>query len=153
MGRHRTPTELLKLRGTFRPDRHGDKGDTVTATGSPDKPDWLNADPWAGWAWDTVVGSLPPGVLASLDVLILAGACRWWSLWFRWDLELAKGEGDGYKLTIQVGLAWRNFERAASKLGLSPADRAKLTIPPAELPLSLVPSRDLGKERFFRARG
>jgi hypothetical protein len=64
--------------------------------------------------------------------MLLAGCCRWWSTWRARDVRLASGQGDEMKLAQEAALAWRQFEHAAAKLGLSPTDRAKLNMPAAQ---------------------
>jgi phage terminase small subunit len=117
-------TAELRLAGTFRDDRHGERIDEIAATGRPRKPDWLKGE--AGRAWDFVVSSMAPGVLAKADSLVLAGACEWWSEWREYRRKRISGEGDPYKLLVMAATAWKQFMVCAAKLGLSPVDRTKL---------------------------
>ena len=126
MGRPPKSTAEHKLTGTYRPDRHGDRLDAVDAMGAPAKPDGLDGD--ASWAWDQIVAGLPEGVLGSVDVLVMIGTCRWWSLWKKWDKK-ANGSGKGvYRATILATVCWKQFSTAAAKLGLSPGARAGLHV-------------------------
>jgi phage terminase small subunit len=140
MARPPKPTALHRAAETYREDRHGTRIDEQVAGGSPQKPDWLNAD--ASWAWDEITSCLAAGVLASVDVLLLAGTCRWWAEWRRWDLAMGDGECDPYKAGCMAGMAWKAFTVGASKLGLSPVDRARLRAPERKQEQS-------GKLRFF----
>ncbi|MHC4176877.1 MAG: P27 family phage terminase small subunit [Planctomycetota bacterium] len=130
----------LKRTGQYRADRHGNRCDDRVATGAPRKPSWLQGD--AAWLWTRVVNSLAKGVLAGVDTAMLASACRWWALWRQFDQQLAAGEGNPYKITTLAAMAWKHFSTAASKLGLSPADRTKLHLPPEDDGIEPVAKRD-----------
>ncbi len=135
-------SEEHKMRGSYRRDRHGHLDGPPIASGTPAKPDWLDAD--AGWAWDVIAGSINPAVLASLDVLMMAGCCRWWSTWRRLDRQLQAGSGDPYKATVMAASAWKQFDSAARRMGLDPTSRARMRVPstPDDEPTN-------GKLRFF----
>jgi phage terminase small subunit len=137
-GRPRKPTAVLKAQGTFRAHRHDSRPATIN-DGGPQKPAWLTGEGEACW-W-LIVASLPPGVLAKVDGLVLAGACQWWQLWREFGRQLAAGEGDAYKLIVQLSVAWKNFSQAAAKMGLSPVDRERLKI--------VEPEPADKKDRFF----
>ena len=135
MGRPRKPTAQLKLSGTYRADRHGNRVDDTVAAGKPLKPTWLKGD--ASAAWEAMVGSLAAGVLTYADSMLLAGAARWWASWRKYDGVLQAGEADGYKAMMMAAIAWKNFEKCAAKLGLNPIDRAKMRCETKELPAAL----------------
>ncbi len=135
--------EQHKLRGTYRADRHGHLDGPAIASGTPSKPDWLDAD--ASEAWDIVVTSINPAVLASLDTLLLSGCCRWWSTWRRLDRQLQAGSGDAYKATVMAASAWKQFDAAARRLGLDPTSRARMRVSPTPE----VGEAATGKARFF----
>lgn len=128
MGRPRKPTEKHKLDGTYRQDRHANRIDSGANLPPIEKPADLAGD--AADLWDLLVRTLPPGVLGASDMPTLAGACRWWGEWRRWDRELSNpdSEMDVYKASILAGMAWKCYTQAASKLGLSPVDRARLDV-------------------------
>jgi len=115
-----------KLQGTYRADRHGDRLDEVIAHGIPAKPPGL--DPQGSILWDLIVDALPPAAQCLVDSAMLTGACRWWSLWREYDRQLDAGEGDGYRTLMMATMAWKNFDKAAAKFGMSPIDRARLKV-------------------------
>jgi phage terminase small subunit len=112
------------LLGTYRPDRHANRIDETAVAGTPQKPDWLDAD--AAWLWDLVCNGYQRGILKEVDTAALAGACRWWAEWRKWDRELAAGAENRYKTTVGASMAWTQFSKIAGRLGLSPSDRTKL---------------------------
>ena len=59
---------------------------------------------------------------------------RWYSAWRQADAKLQTGDGDSYKRSIEATTAWKNFTALAAKFGLTPADRAHLSVPPLPLP-------------------
>ena len=93
-------------------------------------PPWLKGDPVAEYAWRTITESLHPAILKRVDTLMLAAACRWFSIWRATDERLSKGDGNSYKLMIESATAWKAFSQTASRLGLTPGDRTQLQIPP-----------------------
>lgn len=125
MGRPRTPTAKLMAAGTYRQDRHG--GNEPQPDGEPIKPKWL--DGVAAEAWQRVVPELVAlGVARTIDADALAGMCRWFAVWREADAKLQAGDGDTYKRTIEAATGWKNYTAIAAKYGMTPADRAKLTI-------------------------
>ena len=127
MARPRKPTELLKASGGSRADRHGARLDAiVNHADKPYKPAWLTGPAVA--VYDEIVASMIGNALASSDVWLIAGAARWWCVWRKYDGMIKTGKGDQYKLVMLATMAWKNFEKCAAKLGLSPVDRARLQI-------------------------
>lgn len=126
--RPRTPTELHRLNGTFRQDRHGGRLDAAPLPGMLDKPG--NLSPAAGALWDEIAATLPPGTLAAIDAAALTACCEWFARWKDLDRRLQTGDGDEYKLLTLAAVASKQFAALAAKFGLSPCDRAKLTAPP-----------------------
>ena len=127
MARPRKPTELLKASGGFRADRHGNRLDAaIVSHDKPYKPAWLTGPAVA--VYDAIVESLVGSALASSDVWLIAGAARWWTVWRKFDGKIKTGRGDQYKLVMLATMAWKNFEKCAAKLGLSPVDRARLQL-------------------------
>jgi phage terminase small subunit len=116
------------LEGTYRADRHATRIDAHGKLPSIEKPAWLQGV--ASELWDAIVSTLPPAVLCRADAATLAGACRWWAEWQRWDAELLNPNSqiDPYKATMAAEKAWRCYLAAASKVGLSPVDRARLDV-------------------------
>jgi hypothetical protein len=135
-GRPRIPSEIHKMRGTFRPGEHNEP---IEPTGDPLKPDWITGD--AEGFWDEMITSIPKGILARSDSYTIAGACRWLCEWRKYDALLEANDGEPYKIIMLATMAWKNFEKAAAKLGLTPVDRAKLRA-------DVQPNGDDSKKRF-----
>ena len=118
-GRPPKTEEQHRRDGTYQPCRHGGSD---PARGKPRRPDWLDDD--AGWLWDVLtenmVGHKAP------DSPLIAGLCRWWSLWRKWDRALEHGSIDAYKGAIMASMAWKNVLATSTKLGISITDRMKL---------------------------
>ena len=123
-GRKRKPVETLRLEGGFRPQRHGERGETEPQIeGDPAKP--ADLDEAAQAHWDDVVPRLVKAKIATAaDSEALAEMCRWWS---RLQAFHAKGQSDRRSVMNGVSLlkAWRDF---ACKFGMTPADRAALVV-------------------------
>lgn len=119
-GRRRRPTAELKLHGTFRQDRNGNRRDDQLQLGGilDDPPQGEHARQM----WDAIVGTLPPGVLGQMDTMLLRGACEQWQ---RYRGLHEAGEGDK-ALKVLVELS-----KLMGRLGLTPTDRSKLNIPDA----------------------
>ncbi|MGD0655111.1 MAG: P27 family phage terminase small subunit [Thermoguttaceae bacterium] len=124
-GRLRKPDELHKLTGTFRPDRHG-KNNSLQVEVEPTKPRGMTKD--EKWLWDSVIESLGgKGVLARIDTALLLSACELWGL-YREALKAAKKNPVDKDARIAAVSYWQNFERAASRFGMDPASRARLSV-------------------------
>ncbi len=70
-----------------------------------------------------------------MDSAELAALCRWWAEWRRCDERLERmpaDDDDRYRAIIQTGLAWKHFDKLATKFGLSPVDRVRLATPAPE---------------------
>ena len=115
-----------KRDGTYQPCRHGDKN--YVATGSPQEPPWIAVDPVASKLWGLIVEHLPDKGLGAVDALILAGTVRWFLVWQELDKKLVDDPGE-YKTLQMAAMAFKQFVVGASKLGLSPSDRARLRLP------------------------
>lgn len=115
-GRPRKSVAALKLHGTYRKDRHGDRPDDTVDGALCQKPSWLEGE--ASAFWDRVIVPLAlTGRAVELDGDLASGMCGWWA------------EYRSAETLKDKDLAWRNFVAAAAKFGLSPADRAKLAAP------------------------
>jgi len=118
----------LKLHDTYRKDRHADRIAESRAEGLPECPDGLGSA--AQWLWDFVVDELGRiGVAKRIDTPHLWAMCEAWGL-YRNAVEIAKGDPTDKDARIAVVSYMATFEAAAAKCGLSPSDRAKLTIAP-----------------------
>lgn len=129
MPRPRKPTSQLKIDGTFRKDRHGDRIDaSVDFSGQPLKPPELRDEGSA--LWDKLTNQLAAArIVSELDGPSLAAMCMWWQRYI--DLHRAMeqlhiSDEDGDILEKRANRAWKAFEGVACKFGMTPADRAKL---------------------------
>ena len=134
MSRPATPLSVLKLRGTYRPDRHMKReaaGDLPTAR----CPQWL--DPSARKVWRRLGPGLTRlGLLTSLDGPLFAVWCVTYARW-QAALKTLDAEGPIYYhgglkktsplVTIVDGLA-KQLLALSSQFGLSPVARAKLNV-------------------------
>jgi hypothetical protein len=93
-----------------------------------EKPDWIAKDEDANWHWDLVVKSCPTGVLKALDTAVLIQACRWWSVWRAADRLIASMAIPEPSLVTLADKAANRWQRAASPIGLSPTDRARIHV-------------------------
>jgi len=123
------PASTLKQIGSYRADRHGDRGEPVEVTGEPFEPHELSEE--AATLWDVVVPQLTAlGIATSLDSFVLAAMCEWYGQWVRLQRQIdAAGEVDP-RLQRAAGHAYRLFEATARKFGLNPIDRQRLAISP-----------------------
>lgn len=148
-GPPRTPTSVLKLRGSWRGNARSDE--PAPHAGRPACPDWLSEPERA--VWEQVVD-----LLAAMNVLTIAdGAqleryCRYYVRWRQCERVIAKFStdemlvggltNDGMRPVIRN--AWSESHRLACELrriegqfGLTPAARASLNvIPTPEKPVA-----------------
>jgi len=132
MGRHRKPVADHLRDGTYRPGRHGPVPDPEPAADPPAKPEDLGGE--AGAFWDRVVGLLGP-VLRPADAPQLVQMAKWWARWAEVEVALAGGGEippsvpgtiQHTRLINAASTCSANFDRVASRFGLTPADRARL---------------------------
>jgi P27 family predicted phage terminase small subunit len=135
-----TPTQILKLRGSWRGDRN--PSEPLAEPGRPRRPKWL--DPVAKSAWRRLVPMLERmGALARIDGNALARYCRLWSRWRAAEDFIAR-EGEFYVRKDEAGHVRAVIPfpqvRAAAQLaeqllrlerefGMTPASRARLSAP------------------------
>lgn len=127
------PAEELKLRGTFRADRHADRDKVPKAEGTPKKPRHLKGEAAAHWR-DVVPLLAGNGTAKQADTAALVALCETWAL-YRTCMELAEGDP-----ALAVDKDWRIARNAylaqwaalAAKCGLTPADRMRLRVGEAE---------------------
>lgn len=138
------PAEVKKLRGTFRPHRDGptDHAMDELPADAIERPEHLTGV--AADLWDKLIPGLAKiNVVRNIDVPHAAAMCRWFATWhdlhtrleqyalaeldFGDDLD-AEHEHEKFVALVQrrASNAWKNFSGAAAKLGLSPADRARI---------------------------
>src|SRR5688572_22900134 len=126
-GRPRKPDELKILDGTWRPDKDADPSAPPVADGVPVMPRRLVGE--AAEMWGRVVpGLIASGLAKERDADQLASMCEWWGRYREYSdrLDTAPESQDTYRLMIQVGICHTNFDKVASRFGLTPSDRAKL---------------------------
>lgn len=125
MGNPRKPTSELKLHGAYRKDRHGDRVDQLLSPAVPARPDGL--DSIAAEHWDRIVQHIGrTGALTAIDSEAIELAARYWSLWKRAVRRCEKRPMDR-DFRIQAVAYGQEWGKAASKLGLNPVDRARLS--------------------------
>lgn len=126
-GRPPKPVEKHVLDGTYRADRHGPLAGPAGATAPPPaKPADLAGE--AAELWDHL-SRLLAGVVCERDGTHLAELCRWWAELRRTQAGLATAEVGGVRYTALLAAAAKcsqQFDRLASRFGLTPADRARL---------------------------
>lgn len=141
MGRPPKSTSKLKLAGTYRDDRHGERGDSEPPLGVPVRPDGLTDE--ESECWYRHIGQVIANGAGEADTDRLVGLCKWHARYRRYEAELGEKPGD-YKLLVMCVTAWKQYEQSASKLGIGPVDRAKLRVPKQEK------KKPDGKSRFFQ---
>ena len=124
MPRPPTPPEILKLRGTFRKDRHGERDAAAQPEGVIDQPG--NLDSLGLRMWGTIRDKLLPlGYLTSADQPMVDLCCRLWSLLQNAmaAAQLDPADKDARASVVAYSSQWL---ACAAKVGLSPQDRLKL---------------------------
>ncbi len=130
MARPRTATTILELRGGLknRPQRAAKRANEPVPTGKLSPPEWLDAATRA--AWDEFLGYCHPGLLTAAD-----------APYFLYVVKLWMRVRDNKAVDHKVGL---RFEAAMAKLGMSPADRSRVSVPPQPT------QQDLAEDEFAR---
>ncbi len=118
MSNHKKPSNVHKLHGTFRPDRHGDDPDIEI--GAPIKPEWLSAA--ASAEWDRSVPIMEgAGYLSVNDQMPLALYCELVA-----DFQADPKGFPAARLT--------QLRLLMGELGMTPASRAKITVKKTDKP-------------------
>jgi P27 family predicted phage terminase small subunit len=96
-----------------------------------EKPDWLDDD--ASWHWDLVATAYRQGILKAVDTSELIQACVWWSEWRKAHRALqtvdpAELPKMYQNLLYSSDRAAGRWQKAASLLGMSPVDRARIHV-------------------------
>ncbi|MEI7705863.1 MAG: phage terminase small subunit P27 family [Deltaproteobacteria bacterium] len=129
------PTALKKLQGTYRKDRAA-RNEPEPEKACPERPTGL--DRIARERWDFLAPKLHAlGVLTLVDGSVLEGFCRHYSRAVQADRAIDKygmiiDTPFGPKLNPAVRVSresWTVLNQLGSKLGLSPSDRARLSVP------------------------
>lgn len=116
----------LKLRGTYRKDRHAKRELIPVAGGVPEKPSTLKGE--AAKHWDEIVPQLVKLNIAKLiDTSAVIRACELWA-----DRKAARKRHLDDPTDKDSRIAYLNFDNAyamaASKLGLTPLDRSRIEV-------------------------
>lgn len=123
MGRPRKPTAILKLEGDYAPSRHGFRGGEPQPEGSPCRPKGMPKD--AAAFWDEYVPRLVKiGVATAIDAPALEGMCRWWARLQRHN----NAELQDYRTETLAAMCEKQLKDYFSKFGMTPSDRAKLSV-------------------------
>ena len=121
-----TPTEILRLHGTYRKDRHAARADAAPPEGQPVKPDLGDVE---SALWEQVVpGLISRRLVGSKDTAALQCLCELWGL-YRASYVLAKVAPTDKEIRCAVTGYWAAFDRVAAKFGLTSADFAALKVP------------------------
>lgn len=122
----------LKIRGTFREDRHAEREAIPEAAGVPVKPASLKGE--AGKHWDAVVPQLVAnGTAKEIDTPALVALCKTWGRYVACDAKLDKKPEDK-NLGVRAESYLRQWLALAAKLGLTPADRQRLRVDKPQTP-------------------
>ena len=127
-----TPTATLKLRGSWRAKTR--KGEPKPASVVPACPDGL--DSVAKAEWKRIVGLLERnGLITELDRTALEGYCVHYALWRKYLAALQKqtvGTTTHRRVAACASDAYASMMRSAALFGMSPADRARVSVEPAD---------------------
>jgi phage terminase small subunit len=125
-GRKRKPLAKHVADGTYRADRHGDRGAAPKFGGVPEKPKRLKGE--AGKLWDLVVEQLGPhGVLSPLDAPQLTILCDYWARYLRLAPKHTADPTDK-DVRLAIHAAQAIVTAIGARFGLTPTDRERLTI-------------------------
>lgn len=134
MARPRKPKAKHIRDGTYREDRHGAMVDDSDFDGDlPERPADLSVDELA--VWELVINSSPEGVLRAIDEAELTGCCWWYGEYckvMRAMRPMKVTVKAYYRLASLAAIAWKHFAAAASRFGMTPADRARLKTAPSK---------------------
>jgi P27 family predicted phage terminase small subunit len=152
-GPHPTPSAVKRLRGTYRRDRA--RGEPAALPGTPQAPNWLNADARAEWR--RIAPLLRSrGLLEVLDRPTLVGYCTCWADLIDAERRLAE-EGStviGARGQLYLNPQLRRAQKAREQLirygmefGLSPSARTRVQASPPPPPENA--ERAAAALRFF----
>ncbi len=140
-----TPTNILKMRGSWRASRN--PGEPKPDRARPRCPTWLDA--YAKAAWKHLVPQLDRmGVLTRIDGNAMTRYCQLWSRWRKAE-EFIRDHGDSYlakdsegkvkglRSYPQVRMANQLAEqllRLESHFGMTPSARSRIEVPQQDAP-------------------
>ena len=132
-----------KAAGTYQPCRHGNRLDNVVTSERPTKPEGLSPD--SSKLWDEVVDYLlGKNVVDVIDATELEMMCRLWGL-TRAALVAAEKNPVDKDCRIAACSYAARFEAVASRFGMTPVDRSRLTM--------RVEEKVTDKSRLFKVCG
>jgi phage terminase small subunit len=134
-GRHKKLDTLKLLEGR----RNASVEEVTRAYGEPFIPDHLNED--AQEAMEMILSSMPPGVYAKLDGMLIADFAVWWA-WHKAAVHrmsapdfqpvVVGGRGHGEVISPWfrlLNLASARMQSLSARLGLDPIARQHLSVP------------------------
>ena len=150
-GPTRTPTKILKLRGSW---LAGTRDREPVPSGKPACPQWLNKDARA--VWKQIVPKLCAlHILGRIDQNALARYCTLWARWRAAELFIEKN-GTSYPIHTETGKVKYHAQfpdvaiahhlagqltKLEGEFGMTPASRSKIKVD--------VKPKDNAKSRFF----
>lgn len=146
-GPPKTPTVILKNRGSWRAKTRGGEPDFGTVK-TLRRPSWLRKD--AAKHWKEIVPHLEaiPGLLSKVDRLAIGMLCDSLAIYIKASKDIEKNgiviDGRTNPATTVQQKAWMRFARLIREFGLSPASRAGLDVKTEE-------KSDADVSRFFKS--
>ena len=131
-GSVRKPTAVLKLEGAYREDRHGKRKAEPLPAGCPEMPSGLSAVARRHWRLNVPM-IVEMGVAKAIDATSLAAMCESWAVWWELQQEYHGCElPERLKMVNRLIAARRDYGQQAGMFGMTPADRARLTVDKVE---------------------
>lgn len=135
-GRKKTPTAILKARGSWRAKLRELEGEPPYDAGTVTCPDWLGREGKAEWRRQ-IVQLQKVGVLAVTDRALLAAFCQAWDEIAQASKEINKAQKadpsislrDVWPLIKIRAEAQARLHRYACEFGFTPASRSRVKVP------------------------
>lgn len=125
----------LKIAGTYREDRHGDRDQIPEAAGVPKKPRGLKGE--AAKHWNAVVPQLvTTGAAKELDTSVLQALCEMWANYRACAEKMQQTPELAIDKNLRCAMLGylAQWQQLAAKLGLTPADRQRLRVAKSDKP-------------------
>jgi len=126
-GPPRTPTSILRLRGSQLAKRRERESSVQAEGGRPTEPVWLNSEGKREWK-RTVRALGTMKVLSRSDRSVLAGLCQAWSTFVAlakaWNRLDPTEYVENRALRVMISQSFNDYRRAALEFGLTPASRS-----------------------------